>query len=198
MSYGAYGSYDPYAQEQMPHEEGALCQTCFRGVLALQYGVLVCDACGETVAFLEETQEMPFYASGVGTRFREQSQARGAVEIRRVAERQKTVTKDEVNASVDAYVGLMRDLLVEGVRRVGLWLVSSGAAGRSRSVSDGPLRGMECVVEDVLWRWVLVSGVLEEHGIEGVVEVCVAVWWVLSVVNDAYVRQTTMIYNDRR
>ena len=185
MSYGAYGSYDPYAQEQMPHEEGALCQTCFRGVLALQYGVLVCDACGETVAFLEETQEMPFYASGVGTRFREQSQARGAVEIRRVAERQKTVTKDEVNASVDAYVGLMRDLLVEGVRRVGLWLVS-----------DGPLRGMECVVEDVLWRWVLVSGVLEEHGIEGVVEVCVAV--LVRTERRKRCLCETLMYNDRR
>ncbi len=151
MSYDPHATYDPYAGE------GGMCQACFRGLLSIQHGVLVCDACGEaSAAFLEETHEIPFYAT-TGTRLREQSQARGTQEIRRVAERQKTVTTEEVGRSVDAYVGLLRDLLDEGVRRMEARLVNS--------------LGMS-IVEDVWWRWVLASEVLEEDGISGVVQVC--------------------------
>jgi len=152
MSYDPYSTYDPYAGE------GGMCQACFRGLLSIQQGVLVCDACGEaSAAFLEETHEIPFYAT-TGTRLREQSQARGTQDIRRVAERQKTVTTEEVDRSVDAYIGLLRHLLDEGVKRVEGRLVDS--------------RGMRSIVEDVWWRWVLASEVLEEDGINGVVQVC--------------------------
>ncbi len=155
MSYDPYATYDPYAGE------GGTCQACFRGLLGIQHGVLVCDACGEaSTAFLEETHEIPFYAAS-GTRLREQSQARATQEIRRVAERQKTVTKEEVGRSLDAYVGLLRRLLAEGVGRVEARLVDSVA--------------MHSIAEDVWWRWVVATEVLEEDGINGVVEVCAGI-----------------------
>jgi hypothetical protein len=185
MSYDPYASYEPYAGE------GGTCQACFRGLLSIQHGVLVCDACGEaSTAFLEETHEIPFYAT-TGTRLREQSQARGTQEIRRVAERQKTVTFEEVGHSVDAYVGLLRGLLVEGLRRVEARLVDS--------------MGMQSIVEDVWWRWVLASEVLEEDGINGVVQVCDGIMCIDTAIlglicrslNDARRQETNRSTGDR-
>ena len=159
-----------------------LCTSCFAGHLEaseFQQTLLVCTTCGFVTEALEVLEQQEYQAGLAPLREQSQGRQRDAASVVPV-HRLRKVGVREVGDSVKDWVVMTRGCLSEGAARIGRVLLRGGNDDDDDEVDDdddddddvdeGADERLGAIAEDIWWRLVAHSAVLEEAAWEGVVE----------------------------
>jgi len=155
-----------------------LCTSCFAGHLEaseFQQTLLVCTTCGFVTEALEVLEQQEYQAGLAPLREQSQGRQRDAASVVPV-HRLRKVGVREVGDSVKDWVMMTRGCLSEGASRIGRVLLRGGNDDDEvddevdDDVDEGADERLEAIAEDIWWRLVAHSGLLEEAAWEGVAE----------------------------